>query len=128
VSGPRPKPVLTGISYGSDYITLQFNQADGTPDSFTLGLSTAPFPHRLKLYGRDFEEEVGHVDVFFRFTDERGEQWSVTFACPVAEVDEITDALSTYLAAFKRQHYPKSSAAYIPYVVQQAAFSLGQAV
>jgi hypothetical protein len=108
------KLVLTGISYGSDYFTLQFNQPDGTPDSFTVGLGTASFPYTLKLYGRDFEEEAGHVDVFFRFSDGSGDLWSVTFACPVAEVNEITDELNIYLAAFKKRHFRKHKAATTP--------------
>jgi hypothetical protein len=121
MSGPQPKPVLTGILYGADNITLQFDQLDGTPDGFTLGLGTARFPYTLKLYGRDFEEEAGHVDVFFRFRGERGEQWSLTFACPVAEVDEITNELNIYLAAFKKRHFPKHEAAATPHTLQQAA-------
>ena len=129
MSSPKPKPVLTGIEYGDDHITLQFKQPDGTPDTFTFGLGTARFPYILTLYGRSLidDEGTGHMDVFFRFMDRAGELWSVTFACPVAEVDEITNELNTYFAAFKKRHFPKSSAAIIPYVVQQAAFSLGQA-
>jgi len=123
------KPVLTGIRYGDDHITVQFDQPDGTPDTFTFGLGVTRFPYRLTLYGRSLidEEDTGFMDVFFRFKDEAGDLWSFTLACPVSEVDEITDELSTYLAAFKKRHFPKPKAAVIPYVVQQAAFSLGQA-
>lgn len=105
------KLILTDILYGADHITLEFKQPDGTPDTFTFGIGTARLPYTLKLYGRDFEEDAGYMDVFFRFKDRSGELWSVTFACPVDEVDEITDALNTYFAAFKKRHFPKPDAA-----------------
>jgi hypothetical protein len=122
MSGPQPKPVLTGISYGDDSITLQFNQPDGTPDSCTLGLGTARSFYTLTLYGRSFinEEGTGFMDVFFRFRDQAGEVWSLALACPVAEVDEIMNEFVVFSQAFRAAH-PKHEAAAFPHTLQQAA-------
>lgn len=113
MSGPKLKPILTGIKYGADYITLLFDRPDGTSSTFTFGLVPNLFRFTLKQYGSSLidDEGTGHMDVFFRFKEESGELWSITFACPVDEVDEITDELNTYFVAYKKRHFPKSDAA-----------------
>ncbi len=122
MSGPQPKLGITGLLYGDDYITIQFDKPDGTPDTFTFGLVADRHRFTLAYYGVNYGENgLGAEGMVFGFLDEYGERRRLDFSAPAEDIWRMKFELDAFTKAFEDARRPKFRAAATSYALQQAA-------